>query len=50
MQDLYKNNENFFFFFIMKTRNKGGLQQIAQNDSSDTDFKDSIGIYKKMHH
>ena len=33
--------------FIMKTPNKRELQQIAINHSSDTDFKDSIKIYKK---
>ena len=31
--------------FIMKTPNKGELQQIAINHSSDIDFKDSVKIY-----
>ena len=31
----------------MKIRNKRELQQIAQNNSSDIDFKDFIKIYKK---
>ena len=34
-------------FFIMKIPNKGELQQIALNHSSDIDFKDFIKIYKK---
>ena len=31
----------------MKISNKGELQQIAINHSSDIDFKDSVQIYKK---
>ena len=31
---------NTTYFFIMKIPNKGELQQIAINHSSDTDFKD----------
>ena len=31
----------------MKIPNKGGLQQIALNHSSDIDFKDFMKIYKK---
>ena len=34
-------------FFIMKIPNKGELQQIALNHSSDIDFKDFVRIYKK---
>ena len=34
-------------FFIMKIPNKGELQQIALNHSSDIDFKDFVKIYKK---
>ena len=34
-------------FFIMKIPNKGELQQIALNHSSDIDFKDFMNIYKK---
>ena len=38
---------NFTHFFIVKIPNKGELQQIALNHSSDIDFKDFIKIYKK---
>ena len=38
---------NTTLFFIMKIPNKGELQQIAINHSSDIDFKDFIKIYKK---
>ena len=38
---------NTTHFFIMKIPNKRELQQIAINDSSDTDFKDFVKIYKK---
>ena len=38
---------NSTHFFIMKIPNKGELQQIALNHSSDIDFKDFIKIYKK---
>ena len=34
-------------FFIMKIPNKGELQQIAFNHSSDTGFEDFTNIYKK---
>ena len=34
-------------FLIMKIPNKGEVQQIAINHSSDADFKDFIKIYKK---
>ena len=34
-------------FFIMKIPNKGELQQIALNNSSDIDFKDFMNIYNK---
>ena len=37
---------NSTHFFIMKIPNKGELQQIALNHSSDIDFKDFIKIYK----
>ena len=38
---------NSTHFFIMKIPNKGELQQIALNHSSDIAFKDFIKIYKK---
>ena len=38
---------NSTHFFIMKIPNKGELQQIALNPSSDINFKDFIKIYKK---
>ena len=38
---------NSTHFFIMKIPNKGELQQIALNHSSDIDFKDFMKIYKK---
>ena len=38
---------NSTHFFIMKIPNKGELQQIALNRSSDIDFKDFVRIYKK---
>ena len=38
---------NSTHFFIMKIPNKKELQQIALNNSSETDFKDYIKIYKK---
>ena len=38
---------NSTHFFIMKIPNKGELQQIALNHSSDIDFKDFRKIYKK---
>ena len=38
---------NSTHFFIMKIPNKGELQQIALNHSSDIDFKYFIKIYKK---
>ena len=38
---------NSTHFFIMKIPNKGELQQIALNHSSDVDFKDFMKIYKK---
>ena len=38
---------NSTHFFIMKIPNKGELQQIPLNDSSDIDFKDFMNIYKK---
>ena len=34
-------------FFIMKILNKGELQQIALNHSSDIDFKDFMKIYNE---
>ena len=37
---------NSTHFFIMKIPNKGEIQQIALNHSSDIDFKDFIKIYK----
>ena len=38
---------NSTHFFIMKIPNKGKLQQIALNHSSDIDFKGFVKIYKK---
>ena len=38
---------NSTHFFITRIPNKGELQQIALNHSSDIDFKDFIKIYKK---
>ena len=38
---------NSTHFFIMKIPNKGELQQIALNYSSDIEFKDFMNIYKK---
>ena len=40
---------NTTHFFIMKIPNKTELQQIALNHSSDTDFKDFMKIFKKIH-
>ena len=37
---------NSTHFFIMKISNKGELQQIAINNSSNVDFKDFMKIYK----
>ena len=34
-------------YFLIKTPNKRGLQQIAFNHSSDIDFQDLINLYKK---
>ena len=39
---------NSAHFFIMKIPNKGELQQIALNHSSDIDFKYFMNIYKKF--
>ena len=38
---------NSTHFFIMRIPNKGELQQIALNHSSDIDFNDFMKIYKK---
>ena len=38
---------NSTHFFIMKIPNKGKLQQITLNYSSDINFNDFIKIYKK---
>ena len=38
---------NSTHFFIMKNPNKRELEQIALNNSSDTDFKDFMKIYRK---
>ena len=40
---------NTTHFSIMKIPNKGELQQIAINHSSDINTKDFINIYKKMY-
>ena len=37
---------NATHYFIMKIPNKGQLQQITSNHSSDTDFKDFMKLYK----
>ena len=34
-------------YFILKIPNKGELQQIAFNHSSDIDFKEFMNLYKK---
>ena len=34
-------------FFVMKIPNKGELQQVTLNHSSDIDFKDFMKIFKK---
>ena len=38
---------NCTHYFTMKIRNRGGSQQVAINDSSDTDFKCYAKLYKK---
>ena len=38
---------NSSHYFIMNIPNKGDLQQIAFNHSSDFDFKDFMNLYKK---
>ena len=38
---------NSLHYFIMKIPNKGELQQISFNHSSDIDFRDSMNFYKK---
>ena len=38
---------NFTHYFIMKIPNKGELQQIALNRSSDIDFQDFLSLCKK---
>ena len=43
----YKKKYLTKFYFIVKTRNKQDLQQIAFNHSSDVDFKDFINLSKK---
>ena len=35
-------------YFIMKIPNKRELQQIAFNHSAETEFKNSINLYKKI--
>ena len=37
---------NATYYFIMKIRNQRELQQIASNDSYDTEFKDFMKLYK----
>ena len=37
---------NATHYFIMKIPNKGELQQVASNHSSDIDFKDFMKLYK----
>ena len=39
---------NYTHYFIMKIRNKGELQQIAFNHSSDIDFRDFMNLYKNI--
>ena len=41
------NRLNSTHYFILKTQNKGELQQIAFKHSSDIAFKDFISLYKK---
>ena len=38
---------NSTHYFVMKIANKGELQQIAFNHSSDIDFQDFINLYRK---
>ena len=38
---------NSTHYFVMKIPNKGELQQIAFNHSSDIDFQDFMNLYKK---
>ena len=38
---------NSIHYLVMKIPNKRELQQIAFNNSSDTDFQDFINLYKK---
>ena len=40
---------NSTHFFIRKIPNKRELQQIAQNHSSDVEFKDFVKNYKKIY-
>ena len=39
---------NYTHYFIMKIRNKGELQQIAFNHSSDIDFRDFMNLHKNI--
>ena len=39
---------NYTHYFIIKIPNKGDLQQIAFNHSSDIDFKEFMNLYKKF--
>ena len=39
---------NSTHYFVMKTPNKRGLQQISFNHSSDIDFPDFMNLYKKF--
>ena len=39
---------NSTHFFIMKILNKGELQQIAFNHSSDSDFQEFLNLYKNV--
>ena len=39
---------NSSHFFIMKILNKGELQQIAFNHSSDSDFQEFLNLYKTV--
>ena len=39
---------NLTYYFVVKTPNKGTLQQILYNRASETDFKDFMNLFKKI--
>ena len=46
-QSCFKVPKDVTHFYIMKIPNKQEFQQIANNHSSDIDFKDFMNLYKK---